>query len=286
MGRPNVGKSTLLNLVVQFRLSAVSPKPQSTRHRILGLVNGENYQVAFLDTPGMPRRASDELNRHLMSRALEAIPEADLVLVIVEPKSPADVEHRLIETLRRQEKAAILAINKIDLVKKTALLPLMDECSHLYPFLEIMPVSALKRHGVDKLLGLIVKHLPQGEAFAPADEITNVTERFLAGEMVREQVFNSYGQEVPYSVAVEVDTFQASSPDHGGKDFIRTILYVEKDSQKAILIGRGGEMLKKIGSQARPHIESLLERPVYLEQWVKVYPRWRKDKAFLKRIGY
>ncbi|MDO8750407.1 MAG: GTPase Era [Dehalococcoidia bacterium] len=230
-GRPNVGKSTLLNILVDFKLSAVSPKPKTTRHKILGVLTGETYQVAFLDTPGLPYRRHDELDRRLLSSTLEALHEADLVVMVVEPKPPGEIEHRLIGELRRETRAAILAINKIDLVKKPELLPVMEAYARLYPFLEIVPISAVQQDGVDTLLDLIVRHLPEGEPLFSPDDVTDRPERFLAAELIREQVFNAYAQEVPYAVAVEIDVFQEQSEEHGGKDYISAILYVEKDSQ-------------------------------------------------------
>lgn len=286
VGRPNVGKSTLLNLLVKFKLSAISPKPQTTRHKILGILTTDKYQVAFLDTPGVPFKTSYQLDRLLVARSLEAIREADLAVLMVEPKPPADIEKRLIEELKRENKPAIIAINKIDIVNKSELLPIIEEYNHLHSFMETVPVSALKMDGIDSLIDAIVKHLPEGLPLFPADDVTDRPERFLVSELIREQVFNVYGQEVPYAVAVEVEDFRERVEEQGGKDYIRAILYVEKDSQKAILIGSGGEKLKKIGQKARQEIEAMLGRPVYLELWVKVYPAWRKDKVFLQRIGY
>lgn len=289
VGRPNVGKSTLLNLLVKSKLSAISPKPQTTRHKILGILTGdttEAYQAAFLDTPGVPFRASMELDNLLISRILESLQEADIAVMMAEPKPPADLEQKLIAEIKRLGKPAILAINKIDLVKKPELLPIVEEYSRLHSFLEIVPLSALKMDGVETLLDAIVRHLPEGQPLFPSDELTDRPERFFAAEIIREKVFNTYGQEVPYAVAVEIDDFKERAEEQEGKDFIKAILYVEKDTQKTILIGRRGEKLKKIGSAARKEIEELLGRPVYLELWVKVYPGWRKDKAFLQRIGY
>ncbi|MBI2916922.1 MAG: GTPase Era [Chloroflexi bacterium] len=286
MGRPNVGKSTLLNLLVRYHLSAVSPRPQTTRHKILGVLTGDSYQITFLDTPGVPYRTRDNLNRRLVIGAMEALDEADLVVMMVEARPPADIETRLADELKRANKPAILAINKVDLVSKPELLPVMEQYSRLHTYLEIVPLSALQNDGVDALLAGIVRHLPEGEAVFPAEELTDRPEHFLVSEIVREQVFNALGEELPYSVAVEIDEFQEQSPQHGGKDYIRALLYVEKESQKGILIGRRGGMLKKIGVQSRQAIEALLERPVFLELWVKVYPKWRQDPAFLQRIGY
>jgi GTPase len=286
VGRPNVGKSTLLNGLIGFKLSAVSPKPQTTRHRILGVLTGENYQVAFLDTPGLPFNLDDELNRRLLARLWEAVKEADVVVMMVEPSPPADLELGLIGQLKRSGKPCLLVINKIDVVKKPDLLPVINAYNGLYPFLEIVPVSALKSEGVEDLLPAIVKHLPEGEPAFPADELTDRSERFLASEMVREQVFHAYAQEVPYAVAVEIEQFREGSEEHGGKDHICAVLYVERESQKAILIGKGGQLLKKVGTRTRQQIEEVTGRPAYLELLVKVYPKWRKDRAFLQRIGY
>lgn len=286
IGRPNVGKSTLLNLLVEFKLAAISPKPQTTRHKILGIITGDGYQIGFLDTPGIPAKTGDEMDRYLVARAMEAIKEADLAVLMVEPKPPGDIEKKLIQELKRGNKQSILVINKIDLIKETELLPLIKEYSLLYAFLEIIPVSVLKMNGMDSLKAAIIWNLPENIPVFLSDELTDRPERFFVAEMIREQIFNAFNQEVPYAVAVEVDEFRERAEEQEGKDYIKAILYVEKDSQKAILIGRRGEKLKEIGQKARQEIETLLGRPVYLELWVKVHPKWRKDKAFLKRIGY
>lgn len=286
IGRPNAGKSTLLNLLVKFKLSAISPKPQTTRHKILGILTGDDYQVAFFDTPGVPFKTGYELDRLLLNRVAEAVREADLALMMAEPREPGDIEKKLVEVIKSQRKPAILAINKIDTVKKQELLPVIEKYRLFYSFEEIVPVSALKVEGIDDLIAAVVKHLPEGDPLFPPEEITDRPERFFVAEIVRETVFNTYEQEVPYAVAVEIEDFRERPEEQGGKDYIKAVLYVERDSQKAILIGRGGEKLKKIGERARQEIERLLGRPVYLELWVKVYPRWRKDKAFLRRIGY
>ena len=286
VGRPNVGKSTLLNLLVKFKLSAVSPRPQTTRHKVLGILTGPGYQVVFLDTPGVPQRTGHELDRLLGSRAREAMQEADLVVLLVEPRFPGGVERRLVSELRQLDRPVFLAINKIDLVSKPELLPVMEAYARLYPFLDIVPVSALKSDGLDVLLDPLVQRLPEGPPMFSEDEVTDRPERFLTGEIIRGLVFNTYREEVPYCVAVEIDTFREASAEHGGKDHISVVLWVEKESQKGLLIGRGGERLKAVGAQARQEIEALLERPVFLELWVKAYPNWRKDAAFLQRVGY
>ena len=286
IGRPNVGKSTLLNQFVQLKLSGVSPKPQTTRHNILGIVGDGSYQVAFLDTPGMIVRTSDELNRHLVSRVAEGIDEADLVVLVIETRNPVNIERMLVESLVNLAKPAILAINKIDLVKKHKVLPVMEQYAELYPFLEIMPISALHLDGIDKLLKFIVKHLPCGDPMFEADELTDRTEVFLSAQLIQEKVFQTYEQEVPYASAVQIDTFREVSAEHGGKDYISATIYVERVNQRKILIGRGGQTLKKIGIEARRDIEEMLGRPVHLDLWVKVKSFWRKDEVFLKEIGY
>lgn len=287
VGRPNVGKSTLLNQLLQFKLSIISPKPQTTRHKILGILSGEDHQVVFLDTPGVMRQARDTLDERMLARAYEAMDEADLVVLMVEPRPPGDIEERLLERLKQRATPALLAINKIDLVKKAELLPVMDAYRQRYGFLEIVPISALQRDGVDLLRDLIVKHLPEGEPFYPPDQLTDRPERFLVGEIVREKVYHLYGEEIPYHVAVEIEEFREARPEEGRtKDYIRAVIYVNRDSQKKILIGRGGQALKRVGMLAREEVEALLGRPVYLELWVKTRPKWRENPAFLKQVGY
>jgi len=287
VGRPNVGKSTLLNQLLQFKLSIISPKPQTTRHKILGILSGQTYQAVFLDTPGVMREARDALDERMLARAYEAIEEADLVVLMVEPRPPGDIEERLIERIRQEGKPALLVINKIDLVKKADLLPVMDAYRQRHDFLEIVPISALQRDGVDLLRDLIVKYLPEGEPFYPPDQLTDRPERFLVAELIREKVYHLYSEEIPYQVAVEIEEFREARPEEGRtKDYIRAVLYVDRDSQKKILIGRGGQALKRVGVLAREEIEALLGRPVYLELWVKTRPNWRKDPAFLRQVGY
>jgi GTP-binding protein Era len=285
VGRPNVGKSTLLNALLDQKLAIVSPKPQTTRHRLLGVVSGPGYQVAFLDTPGFMARTSDDLDRRMLGRTRGALEEADLAVLVVEPRLPGELEQRLVTLLRPQATPAIGVLNKIDLVKKEALLPVMDAYRGLYPFLEIVPISALQRDGTARLLGLIASHLPPGPPLYPEDTLTDRPERFLAGELVREQLFRLYGQEVPYDTAVEVEEFREAA-EAGKKDVIQVAIYVNKPSQRRILVGSGGAALKEVGIAARQEIEALLGRPVFLELWVMVRPKWRQDPAFLEELGY
>ncbi len=286
VGRPNVGKSTLINGLLQTKLSIVTPKAQTTRSRIIGVLTGENYQAIFLDTPGYLQKPQYELHKLMLQRVKEVIEEADLVLFMVEPYGIKAGDLAVLERIKEKQKPTILVINKVDTVRKLDLLPLMEEWSKKYDFLEIVPISALKLDGVDRLLDLVVKYLPEGPALYPEDYVSDQPERFFVAEIIREKIFQLYRQEIPYATAVEIDEFVEQDPEHGGKDYIRAIIYVEHDSQKGILIGRGGEALKRVGIQARQEIEAFLGRPVHLELWVKVRKHWRKDVNFLRRLGY
>ncbi len=286
VGRPNVGKSTLINNFLRFKLSIVTPKPQTTRHRILGILNGENYQIIFLDTPGIMEKAKYNLHKWMIRRAIEAMEEADLVLFMVEPKQPTEGDLKILEAIKERNKKTILVINKIDQVPRLEVLPVIDAYAKLYDFADVVPISALKLINTDELLNVIIENLPESEPFYPPDMLTDRPERFFVAEIIREKVFQLYGEEIPYSTAVEIEIFREQDPEHGGKDYIRAVIYVERDSQKAILIGRNGQALKRVGVRARQEIEEFLGRPVYLELWVKVKPKWRKNEAFLKEIGY
>ncbi len=286
VGRPNVGKSTLINGLLQTKLSIVTPKAQTTRSRIIGVLTGENYQAIFLDTPGYLQKPQYELHKLMLQRVREVIEEADLVLFMVEPYGIKAGDLAVLDLIREKKKPAILVINKVDTVRKLDLLPLMEEWSQKHDFLEIVPISALKLDGVDRLLDLVVQYLPEGPALYPEDYVSDQPERFFVAEIIREKIFQLYRQEIPYATAVEIDEFVEQDPEHGGKDYIRAIIYVEHDSQKGILIGKGGEALKRVGIQARQEIEAFLGRPVHLELWVKVRKHWRKDVNFLRRLGY
>ncbi|MBI4328307.1 MAG: GTPase Era [Chloroflexi bacterium] len=283
VGQPNVGKSTLFNRLLRTKLSIVSAKPQTTRYRILGVLTGEGYQAVFIDTPGAMRRTADELDRRMQGEVQSAVEEADVTVLLVEPRPPGQTERFLVGAMAAHGPPSLLAINKIDSVRKPALLPLIETYSGLHPFAEIVPISALTGDGVDLLLKEIFASLPEGEPLFPPDQLTDRTERFLAGELVREKVFDLYGDEVPYSTAVEVQEFREPN-DAGEKTYIEATIYVERASQKAILIGKGGQALKQVGEAARREIEEMVGGPVYLQLWVKARPRWRKDQAFLKEL--
>lgn len=282
LGEPNVGKSTLLNVLLNFKLSIISPKPQTTRHRILGILTGENYQAVFLDTPGIisPQYTLQEF---MQEEIYSATRDADVVVLMVEPikrlnkKVIDDFLHRF------KDIPALLAINKIDKLKdKEKLLPLMDEYARS-GFKEIYPISALYRDGLEDLKGGIVKNLPEGKPFYPPDQLTDKPERFFTAELIREQIFLSYGEEIPYSTLVEIEDF-IERPDK--KDYIKAVIYIEKPSQKPIIIGKKGEALKRVGRRARREIERFLGREVYLELRVKVHKGWKKKKDFIREKIY
>ncbi len=284
VGRPNVGKSTLANALLRFRLSAVTRKPQTTRHRALGILTGDGYQIILLDTPGI-LDPSYRLQELLVKAAMAALDEGDVVVLMSEPAPDPFSDHvGLFERLERSGVPVIMAINKIDLVAKADLLPIIKHFSDTFPFKEIVPISALKEDGTDRLKEALVRWLPSGPPLYPPDEVTDRPERFFAAEIIREKIFQLYGEEIPYSTAAHVEEFtERSAP---AKDYIRAAIYVERDSQKGVLIGKGGRALRRLGRQAREDIERFLGRRVYLELQVVVREKWRKKDAILRDLGY
>lgn len=284
IGRPNVGKSTLMNKLLDFKLSITSPKPQTSRHRLLGILTKSNYQVLFFDTPGLMVRPKDSLDRRMRTHAKDAIEEADLVLLIVEPFPPGAAEEECIQSIKNSEKTAILGINKIDRTNKEVLLPIIEQYNSKFPFTHIVPISAKTAEGLPLLEQLIVSCLPRGERQYPIDEVTDRSERFLVGELVRQQLYFLYGQEIPYDTGVLIETFKDPNGGERGKTVIEATILVEKISQRQILIGSNGSALKKVGINARKEIELLLNRPVYLDLWVRVQFNWRKDQEILQAL--
>jgi len=283
IGMPNVGKSTLLNRLVGDKLAITSPKPQTTRHRLLGIVNLPEAQLLFLDTPGVldPKGA---LNAILVQAALTALSEADVVLWLVGPRPPATDDKVLLPHLRQLHRPLIVALNKIDTVPKPQLLPLISAYHELFPGSAIIPLSALMGDGLAELVAEILKLLPTAPPLYPPDQETDSTERFLVAELIRERVLHHTKEEIPHAVAVQVEEFDESRRPHLVK--IRALIFVERDSQKGILIGKQGRMLKVIGAEARAEIEALLGAKVFLELWVKVWKNWRKDPRALRALGY
>ena len=282
VGRPNVGKSTLMNALLQQKLAIVSPKPQTTRHRIIGILNGENHQAIFLDTPGViePKYLLQET---MTKTALNTMKGADLILIMVEATGFHPLDEKVLRFTKNCNTPKLLIINKIDKVSKDHILPLIDSFKEYDNFQEIIPISALKADGLNILLTIILSNLPEGEPFYPPDMISNEPERFFVSEIIREQILLQYSEEIPYAATVRVDEFQEKP---GRKDYILAIIYVERDSQKGIIIGKGGQALKKIGKLAREGIEHFIGRPVFLELRVQVRKKWRKNASQLKRLGY
>jgi GTP-binding protein Era len=282
VGRPNVGKSTLLNHLLNFKVSAVSAKPQTTRHQIRGILSGENYQVIFFDTPGL-LQPKYKLQDAMVRAAQRALQEADLALFMVAAAAePHPEDAAFLDQIRAAAEKIIVAINKVDLISKNQLLPLMEFFS-TKNIPTIVPISALKRVGLEELKNEIIAALPAGVPLYSADQIMDHPERFLAAEIVREKIFQRYGEEIPYAVNVVIDEFRENP---GGKDFIRAVVFVERRTQKGILIGNKGAAIKQVGKEARQEIEFLLGRPVFLEIWVKVREKWRQDEKALKEFGY
>jgi len=284
IGRPNVGKSTLLNRILGDKIVITSDKPQTTRNRIQGIHNVPGGQIVFIDTPGIHQARSRLLNRYMVETALTAVQGVDAILFLVEATAkPAAQEGLLLESLAKAEAPVVLVINKIDLVAKGQLLELIATYAGLYPFREIVPVSAGTGDGVQRLVELVYGFLPEGPPYFPDDILTDVPERFVVAEIIREKVFRLTHDEVPYSTAVVVDSFKERED---GLISIAATINVERDSQKGIIIGRKGEMLKKIGMQARREMEQLLDAKVFLELFVRVQKDWSESPRLLKEFGY
>ncbi|HST28856.1 MAG TPA: GTPase Era [Rudaea sp.] len=282
VGRPNVGKSTLLNAMLGWHLSIAGPKPQTTRHRILGILSRPHGQILFLDTPGMHRSGGRAINRQLNRAARQAIAEADVTVQVVEA-GRWTAEDAAVWNALDASRPRLLAINKVDASKnKATLLPFIEKISAERSFDAVFLVSARRRDGLDKLERGIIERLPQAPAIYAADELTDRSERFLAGEMVREQAMLRLANELPYAATVEVTEFS----EEEGRIVIHATIWVEREGQKAIVIGAGGAQLKAIGSAARRVMEKSFDRRVHLQLWVRVRENWSDDEAALKRFGY
>ncbi len=290
LGPTNAGKSTFVNRVIGQKISIVSPKPQTTRNRITGILTTETAQVVFLDTPGLHRQ-SRGISPLLLRSAWNALPMADVALLFFDARALAPKPNLLEAEARPLAKAlggnpmpVIVALNKVDAVRpKERLLPLLKEMALIFPQAEVFPISALSGQGVDEVVAAVTARLPEGPPQYGEDEITTAPVRFMAAEAVREKLFLALGQELPYGVAVEVEDWdEQTSP---GMPRIAAVIYVPRSTHKGIVIGKGGEMLKKVGSEARAEIEELVGGRVHLELWVKVKPDWPGDKGFVRELG-
>ena len=282
VGRPNAGKSTLVNALVESKVSIVTTVPQTTRNRILGILHRPGAQVIFMDTPGVHKPLS-RLNEQMMNYVRQALSDRDLAVLIVDASEKfGKGDEFVIQLLNEYSPRAILALNKIDRVHKPDLLPLMDRYSKLYGFEEIFPISAMRGEGLEEMLAAIVRLLPEGPPYFPEDEYTDQPERFLAAEIIREKVIRHTQQEMPYVTAVLIDRFEEETL----LTRLHATIVVEKDSQKPIIIGAGGTRLKQIGSEARQELEKLFPPHVYLELFVKVQPHWRDNHAVIAELDY
>ncbi len=287
IGEPNVGKSTLMNTLIGQKISIVTHKPQTTRHKIIGILSGENYQVVFLDTPGL-LQPKYLLHESMMNVAKSAITDADIVLFMIDctnaVKEADTSEHDYaLNKLRGLNKPVYLIINKTDLVKKNDIAVIIATHSKKLSFKEVFPISALNTTGTEELLKFVVADLPEHAAFYPSDMLSEHSERFFVSEIIREKIFEKFREEIPYSTAVEIVDFKEQP---GKKDVIEAEIILERESQKGILIGKNGAALKEIGELARKDIEIFLLRPVFLTLHVKVREKWRQKKDWLKRFGY
>jgi GTPase len=283
VGRPNVGKSTLLNALLQRKVSIVSPKPQTTRHRILGILNRPQAQIVFVDTPGLHSAGNRAMNRHMNRAAVVSLNDADVNLLVIEALSWTPEDDRVLEQLVARGQPIMLVVNKVDKVRpKERLLPLIEELTHRAQFAEVIPLSASKRDNLAKLPDLIVRHLPRSPPHFPLDQITDRSEQFMAAEIIREKLTLRLHQELPYGLTVEIERFVQEE----GRWLVYAVIWVERRGQKAIVIGQGGEQLKAVGRAARIEIATLLNASVHLELWVKVKENWSDSETALRQLGY
>lgn len=281
IGNPNVGKSTLMNALVGEKLSIVTAKAQTTRHRIMGIVNGEDYQLVFSDTPGI-LRPSYKLQESMMNFVETAIGDADVILYVTDVVEKSTKNEEYIEKLNKVSSPVILIINKIDLSNQKDLEMLNEKWRELVPRAEIFPVSAQEKFNISPLLNRIIQLIPESPAWYDKDVFTDRNLRFFASEIIREKILLTYDKEIPYSTEVIIESFKESKELYS----IEAVIYVMRDSQKGIIIGKAGSALKKVGTLARKDMESFFEKKVFLQIFVKVNPDWREDKRKLKQFGY
>jgi GTPase len=282
VGRPNVGKSTLLNQILGEKIAIVSDKPQTTRTRILGVKHLPHAQLIFLDTPGI-HQPQYRLNQRMVRVALSVLDEVDLVFFLVQVTEGVGAGDRyVLEHLKKRASPVVLVINKVDLVQKRRLLPLIDAYRHIHEFAEIVPISALTGDGVERLLELALRFMPNGPLYFKDDMVTDQPMQVLAAELIREKILQKTRDELPFSVAVQIESFK----EEGKLARIAAIVYVEKESQKPIVIGKRGELLKAVGTEARIDMEHLFGMKVFLQLWVKVKEGWRQDDQMLTALGY
>ncbi len=283
VGRPNVGKSTLLNRLLGQKISITSHRPQTTRHRVLGIKTTPEAQIVYVDTPGLHLGDRKALNRALNKAAADALHDVDVVAFLVDSTRWTDEDRWVLDKLRAIEAPVVLVVNKVDTVSdKAALLPHIRQLSEQFEFAEVVPLSALEGDNTDRFEACVIARLPEADPLYPEDQITDRSERFLAAELVREKLFRKLGQEVPYGLTVEIEQFKLE----GTMRRINALIWVERDSHKAIVIGKGGKLLKEVGSEARRDMERLFDGKVFLQLWVKVKEGWADDERALRSLGY
>lgn len=279
IGKPNVGKSTIINRLIGQKLSIVTPRPQTTRDNILGILTTDTYQMIFIDTPGI-HKPKTLLGKHMVKEARSSLGDADIILFVIEAFG-LDQEDELVCKLLKG--TVFLIVNKVDMVRKDELLPIMDTAQHIYQFNDIIPISATKGDNMDLLKQKLIDILPIGPQYYPEDQLSDKQERYFVSEIIREQALRYLQEEVPHSVAVKIEEMVDRSEK---LSYIKATIYVERDSQKMIIIGKNGQKIKEIGQEARKHLENFLGRKVYLELWAKVSKDWRKNPTVLKSLGY
>lgn len=283
VGRPNVGKSTLLNYLLEQKISITSRKPQTTRHQVLGIKTEGDDQIIYVDTPGLHKAEPRAINRLMNQTASSAIKDVDVVIFVVDRTAWTEEDELVLQQVERVSVPVILVINKVDLLEdKTVLLPRLQALSDKGQFAAVLPVSALRQHNLEALEQEVLKHLPQALHLFPEDQITDRSQRFLAAEIVREKIMRQLGDEIPYSVTVEIEDFS----QEGEVLHISALILVERKSQKKILIGEGGTRMRSIGSEARRDMELLFDSKVMLRTWVKVKSGWADDERALRSLGY
>ncbi|HHH49824.1 MAG TPA: GTPase Era [Saprospiraceae bacterium] len=287
IGRPNVGKSTLMNALVGERMSIITNKPQTTRHRIIGILSDDDYQIVFSDTPGIIESPAYKMQNAMNSFVNTSFEDADIMLFVTELAEKYTAEDPIIRRLKNIKVPLFLVINKIDLATGDEILQLIKTWNDRIPFQETIPISALNKINTDTLLKLIIDNIPEGPVYYPKDQLTDKSERFFVSEIIREKILILYRQEIPYSCEVIVDTFKKTKTKKG-EDLVRihATIFVARKTQKPILIGKNGMAIKKLGTEARKSIESFLEQKVFLELHIKVKENWRNDERMLKHFGY
>ncbi|MBQ5388790.1 MAG: GTPase Era [Paludibacteraceae bacterium] len=289
VGNPNVGKSTLMNVLVGERLSIITSKAQTTRHRIMGIVNGDDFQMVYSDTPGV-LQPNYKLQEQMLEFSRSALVDADVLLYVTDVQDNPDKNADFLDKVKRLKNVRIfLVINKIDLTTQETLEQLVEYWHRVLPEATVFPISAQQKFGTDQLFAAIREALPVCPPFFPKDQLTDKSSRFFVDEMIREKILLNYDKEIPYSVEVEVETFHDEEPDEQhpeGMIRIGAIIYVERDSQKGIIIGKGGKALKRVGTQARKEIEAFFGKPVFLQLFVKVDKDWRSSQTRLRHYGY